>query len=266
MNFEQVTANGITFYRAADLGANHGFSTRLGGVSSPPFDTLNLGLSQGDLPSCVRENFSRFCAAVGVHTERMVVTHQIHEDNVRVASSEDAGKGLDFPRNYDADGLITNEKNLPLVIHTADCIPILFYDPVHRAIGACHAGWRGTALGIAAKTARKMAESYGTDPKDLHCAIGPGISLCCFETRSDVPKAMYDALGSAAEAYVIDHRDGTFHVDLKGINRRWLQTAGVPAEQIAVCDACTVCHPELFFSHRRMGSARGAMAAVIELS
>ena len=108
MSFERMTRSGVTFYRAEGLGTVHGFSTRLGGVSAPPFDTLNLGLSQGDDPVCVRENFRRFCAAVGADVDRMVVTHQVHQDDVRIATSADAGKGLDRERDYDVDGLITN--------------------------------------------------------------------------------------------------------------------------------------------------------------
>lgn len=266
MHFERVERAGVTYYRAEGLGTVHGFSTRLGGVSAPPFDTLNLGLSQGDDPACVRRNFERFCAAVGVSSDRLVMTHQVHRDDIRIAASADAGKGLDRERDYDVDGLITNERDLPLVIHSADCIPVLLHDPVKGVIGACHAGWRGTALGIAAKTARKMAEVYGTNPADLRCAIGPGISRCCFETRADVPEAMRDALGDAAESFIDDHGDGSFYVDLKGINRWWLHSAGVPLEQIAVSDACTACHLDTFFSHRRMGTARGTMAAVIALT
>ena len=258
MSFERMTRSGVTFYRAEGLGTVHGFSTRLGGVSAPPFDTLNLGLSQGDDPACVRENFRRFCAAVGADVDRMVVTHQVHQDDVRIATSADAGKGLDRERDYDVDGLITNERGLPLVIHSADCIPVLLHDPVKQVIGACHAGWRGTALGI--------AEVYGTDPADLHCAIGPGISRCCFETRADVPETVRAALGDAAADFIDDHGDGSFHVDLKGINRWWLRSVGVPPEQIEVCQACTACDLNTFFSHRRMGTARGAMAAIIELT
>ena len=140
------------------------------------------------------------------------------------------------------------------------------YDPVRRAVGACHAGWRGTALGIAAKTVERMAQAYGTRPADLRCAIGAGISRCCFETRSDVPEAMTAAVGAVAMSFVDDHGDGRFHVDLKGLNRLWLLRAGVRPEQIAVSDACTACDLDTFFSHRRTGNARGAMAALIQLT
>ncbi len=111
-----------------------------------------------------------------------------------------------------------------------------------------------------------MGEVYGTAPENVRCAIGPGISCCCFETRADVPQAMYAALGEAARPFVDDCGDGAFHVDLKGLNRLWLERAGVPSAQIAVSDACTVCDLDSFYSHRRMGDARGSMAAIIQLT
>ena len=267
MSFERMTRSGVTFYRAEGLGTVHGFSTRLGGVSAPPFDTLNLGLSQGDDPACVRENFRRFCAAVGADVDRMVVTHQVHQDDVRIATSADAGKGLDRERDYDVDGLITNERGLPLVIHSADCIPVLLYDPVKQVIGACHAGWRGTALGIAARTARRMAEVYGTDPADLHCAIGPGISRCCFETGPEVPEAVHALLGSDAEGLCPPEEgvEGKFLVDLKETNRRRLLQLGLAPEHIDVSPDCTMCMQDVYWSHRATKGRRGTMASVIML-
>lgn len=265
MQFIKINRQGVTFLRAEGLDAIHGFSTRLGGVSPAPFDTMNLGLSQGDAPENVRENYRRFCAAVGADVTRLVCSHQVHGEEIRCVTAADAGKGLDRERDYRVDGLITDVPGLPLAIHTADCIPVLFYDPVCRAVGACHAGWRGTALGIAAKTVEQMTQTYGTHPADLRCAIGAGISRCCFETRSDVPEAMTAALGSAAQPYIDDYGDGSFRVDLKGINRLWLTLAGVMPEHIAVSNACTACGLDTFFSHRRTGNARGAMAALIQL-
>lgn len=262
MSFERMTRSGVTFYRAEGLGTVHGFSTRLGGVSAPPFDTLNLGLSQGDDPACVRGNFRRFCAAVGADVDRMVVTHQVHQDNVRIATSADAGKGLDRERDYDADGLITNERGLPLVIHSADCIPVLLHDPVKQVIGACHAGWRGTALGIAAKTVREMQRIFGCDPADIRAAIGPAIGQCCFETDGDVPAALHAALGDEAEPY-ITWNGRKYHIDLKAINALWLRKSGVT--QIDVSGDCTACRTDLYWSHRKHGGERGSQIAMISL-
>ncbi len=256
-----LSAEGLT-----DGNAVHGFSTRLGGISEGHLASLNLGIARGDDPANVRENYRRFCGALGAQMDIMVFSHQVHGDEIRVCTLADAGKGLDRPRDYEADGLVTDIPGLPLVIFSADCIPILLYDPVRRVVGACHAGWRGTALGIAGKTVRTMAAVYGCRPADIRCAIGPGISRCCFETHGDVPQAMERAMGAAAAAPFIDPLpSGKFRVDLKGINGYWLEKAGVLPEKIVISDDCTSCHPDIYWSHRHTGPARGSMAAMIQL-
>lgn len=243
----------------------HGFSTRQGGVSQPPFDSLNLGVGRGDSEDAVKENYRRFCGAVGVPMERAVLSKQVHETTVRVCRSCDAGKGLLSPRNYTADALITDTPNLPLVVFSADCGIILLHDPVHHAIGAIHAGWRGCAAGIVEKTVQTMQDVFSSDPRYIVAAIGPCIGPCCFETDGDVPAAMRAALGADAEPY-LEVRGPKYHVDLAGLNRQWLLRAGLRPEHIDTCGLCTGCHPELFWSHRKMGDARGAQVAVISLS
>lgn len=270
MQISRCTKGDVVFYRAEGLNcetAVHGFSTRLGGVSSAPFDSLNLGLDRGDMPQRVAENCRRFCSAIGANSrlDRLVCAKQVHSDSIRTVTMADAGKGFFLDRDYEADGLITDVPGLMLMVFSADCIPVLLHDPVRRVVGACHAGWRGTALGIAAKTVKKMQSVYGCNPADLLCAIGPGISQCCFETNGDVPEAMKHALGTTADRFIAAENSGKFHVDLKAINQHWLQLAGVPADQIAVSDACTACDEKTFFSHRRDGNARGSLSAVIGL-
>lgn len=258
--------NGVVFSRTDLIGVPHGFSARLGGVSRGPYESLNLGLGkEKEAPDIKRENFRRFCAAIGVDSTRLVCARQVHLDRVRVVTADDAGKGLDRERDYEADALITDVPGLPLAVFSADCTPILFHDPVRGVIGACHAGWRGTALGIAAKTVDKMARVYGCDPARIRCAIGPCISRCCFETREDVPRAMTAALGEEALPFLEDRRDGHFQMDLKGINALWLKKAGVLEKHIDISGDCTCCRPELYFSHRRTGLPRGAMAHIIQL-
>ena len=241
-------------------GVRHGFSTRRGGVSPAPWDTLNLGPGRGDAPENVEENYRRFFAALDMDSAYPVLSRQVHRDDVRLCTAADAGKGLIRDRDYDADALITAEKGLPLVVFSADCGIILLHDPVRRAVGAAHAGWRGAAGGIVYKTVRRMQELFGTDPGDLRAAIGAAIGPCCFETDADVPQALEAALGAEAEPY-ITRRGPKWHVDLKGVNARWLEKAGV--RQIDVSPDCTACHPELYWSHRRMGQARGAQIAMI---
>lgn len=241
----------------------HGFSTRQGGVSPAPWDSLNLGISRGDREENVRENYRRFCRALGAAAESTVFTQQTHSENIRIVTEQDAGKGLLRPRDYtDVDALITDRPGLSLVVFSADCGTILLLDPVHRAIGAVHAGWRGTAMGIAAKTALRMHDVFGTEPKDLLCALGPSIGPCCFETDDDVPDAMRSALGDKAEPYMV-RRGEKWHIDLKGINAHWLRSLGVT--HIDICPHCTACRQDLYWSHRKVGSARGAQIALLAL-
>ena len=246
-------------------GAVHGFSTRLGGVSRGYMSSLNLGTTRGDLPENVRENFARFGEAVGFDSARTVFSQQVHRDDIRVVTEADCGKGLLRERDYEADGLVTDVPRVPLAVFSADCIPILLHDPVRRVAGACHAGWRGTALGIVRKMVLKMAACYGSRPRDIRAAIGPGISRCCFETHSDVPEAMLLAVGPSAEEMIDPLPGGKYLVDLKGLNACWLRSAGVPEEQIACSALCTSCRQDLFWSHRHTGDARGVMSAVIQL-
>ncbi len=270
MTFIQHAHGGVVFTAAAQLeavpGLAHGFSTRLGGVSTGIFESLNLAPGRGDDPEHVRENFRRFCAAVGADVNAMVFTNQVHGDAVRVCTGADAGVGLSRVRDYEADGLITDVPGLALVAFSADCIPILLCDPVRRVIAAVHAGWRGTALGIAERAVEKMCAIYGCNAGDILAAVGPGIGRCCFETDEDVPNAMTAALGAAALPYLEVREGGKFHVDLKGINACRLERAGLAREHIAVSDHCTACLGELYWSHRVTRGQRGGMAALIGLT
>ena len=243
----------------------HAFSTRKGGVSTPPWDSLNLGIGRGDADTSVLENYSRFCGAVGVDPARTVLSKQVHETTVHLCTSADAGKGLLTERDYTADALITNEKKLPLVVFSADCGIILLYDPVHQAAGAVHAGWRGCAAGILEKTVQAMTAAFGSRPADLTAAIGPCIGQCCFETDDDVADAMTAALGQEAALPYLERRGPKWHVDLAGLNRQWLLRAGLRPSHAELCGLCTACHPDLFWSHRKMGDARGAQIAMISL-
>ena len=270
MEITQMERRGVPFYACghpAWAGAAHGFSTRLGGVSPAPWDSLNLGSSRGDLEANVAENFRRFCAAAGADPAALVKNHQVHGDRIRYVTSEDACGCPADPGTAQADGLITDRPGVCLTVFTADCIPVLLYDPVRRVIAAVHAGWRGTALGIAARAAERMTGDFGCRPGDILAAIGPGISRCCFETHADVPDGLRAGLGDDAEAFIRPLPGGNkFLVDLKGANVRWLARSGLSRDHIAVCDACTACRSDLFWSHRRLGTVRGSMAAVIQLT
>lgn len=238
----------------------HCFSTRYGGVSEGSLASLNLGVHRGDEFSNVVENYRILGQAVGFRSEETVFNRQLHTDIVARVGKKDCGNGLFSSVEQPRDATITNEPHVALVAFGADCPTVLLHDPVTGAIGAVHSGWRGTAMGIVKKTVEAMQREYGTNPKDVQAAIGPCIGVCCFETREDVPQAMLAALGTAAEPALISVGE-KFHVDLKLLNRIWLTQAGV--EQVDVCGECTCCQPQRFWSHRRVGDARGSLAAII---
>ena len=269
MDIKIKRRHGVSFFACdhpAWTGAAHGFSTRLGGVSPAPWDSLNLGANRGDEPANVRENFCRFCAALGTDPAALVKNHQIHSNVVRPVTRADRMDDPAAPGVFEADGLITDEPGLCLTIFSGDCIPILLYDPNRRCIAAAHAGWRGPASGIAARAAEKMVADYGCDPAHILAAIGPGIGPCCFETHVDVPEGLRSGLGTDAEDFIRPLPGGEkYQVDLKGANRRWLERTGLLPEHIALCPACTACRLDTFWSHRVQGQRRGSMAAMIQL-
>lgn len=269
MEITRRERRGVPFYSCAHpawAGAVHGFSTRLGGVSPAPWDSLNLGANRGDDPVRVEENFRRFCAALGADPDALVKNHQFHSDLVRPVTARDVMPGPAAPGTVEADGLITDVPGLCLTIFSGDCIPILLYDPVRRCVAAAHAGWRGTASGIAARAAEAMVRDYGCSPGNILAAIGPGIGPCCFETHGDVPDGLRHGLGSDAEAFIRPLPGGEkYMVDLKGANARWLERAGLAPDKIACSAACTACQLDEFWSHRIQGGRRGSMAAMIQL-
>ena len=263
MAFETIRSGALE-YRASTVlsGAPHAFTTRLGGVSEGYLASLNLGPARGDRPENVVENYRILGRALGFSPENTVFTRQLHTDLVRRVNVSDCGAGLLRPCDYVADAIISDTPGVTLVCFAADCTPILLYDPVKHAAAAIHAGWRGTAMGIAAKAVESMTREFHSDPADIRAAIGPCISRCCFEVGSEVPQAMRDALGPDAEA-AIEARGEKFHVDLKLLNRLWLSRAGVG--QIDVSEECTRCRPDLFWSYRAVGNRRGSQAALISL-
>lgn len=269
MSFQTRDHNGVVYHTSSILdapGLIHGFSTRLGGVSEGPFASLNFrgGGPEPDVRENVRENYRRFCEALGTDVHDVVQSQQVHEDTVRHVTGADRGKGLFAATDYTADALVTDEPGLSLMVFSADCIILLLHDPVTGSIGAVHAGWRGTALDLPAKAVRKMGRLFGARPEDIRVAVGAGIGPCCFETHDDVPDAMRKAFGSGVEAY-IRPRGKKWTVDLKAVNAWRLREAGVREAHIDVCPACTACHTDLYWSHRAAGDRRGVQGALIGL-
>lgn len=258
---------GVPFYACDGFsGVAHGFSTRLGGVSPAPWESMNLGSNRGDDPSNVDENYRRFCCAIGADSSAIVKNHQVHSSRIRHVTAADIVSPPSLLGDHDADGLICSQPGVCLTVFSADCIPVLLYDPVQRVIAAVHAGWRGTAAGISHRAAAEMISVYGCRGEDILAAIGPGISPCCFETHRDVPDGLREGLGQDAEGFIRPlPKEGKFSVDLKGANAHWLRMAGLTEDHIAVSSACTTCRGDHFWSHRILGNERGSMAAMIQL-
>ena len=236
----------------------HAFSTRLGGVSKGPWATMNLSGTRGDDPEAVEENKRRMARALGVRVGDLTYTHQTHTTNVAVAREADRGT-----RFMETDGLITNVPGLCLVTFYADCVPLYFVDPVHKAIGLSHSGWRGTVGKMGKVTVEKMKKTFGTDPKDLVAAIGPSICQDCYEVSGDVAVEFERAFAGHGHEILIAKENGKYQLDLWKANEIVLLDAGVLPEHIEITDICTCCNPDLLFSHRASHGKRGNLGAFL---
>lgn len=251
----------LEYLTAENIAAAHCFTTRFGGVSTAPhLQSMNIGTHREDAWENVLENYRILGNAIGFEPESLVLTHQTHTDVVVPVDESHRGAGLFAPELFDSDALITNTPGLGLVVFSADCTPILFHDPVTGAIGAAHAGWRGTAAGIAEKTVQAMVRNYGCKPEDICVAIGPNIKQCCFQTDQDVPQAMLQALGEDAREY-ISQKGNKYYVNLTAMNTLFLRRAGV--RSIDISQECTCCNPHRYWSHRQVGGLRGSQGALI---
>lgn len=248
---EYLTAEGIP--------VPHGFTTRLGGVSTGTQASLNLAFGRGDTMGNVEENIRRLAAELDFDPRKLVLTRQTHSDIVRVVTDLDAN-GLCHKLYPESDALVTATPGVSLMVFTADCTPVLLHDPVTGAVGAAHAGWRGTVQQIAGKTLEAMVRAFGCRPEDIRAAIGPNIGQCHFETNADVPDALRAALGDEVEEFILQ-RNGKYFPDLKAINGLILRRAGV--RHIEYSTACTYCEHHRFWSHRFTAGERGSQGAVI---
>jgi len=250
MRFQQV--NGLLIGRFGRLlefkDVLFGFSTRIGGASNPPFDSLNLGLDCGDERDRVLENRRRFFQALGIRQEQLAVPGQVHGSRVEVASKP----GL-FPST---DALVTNRPGVFLSLSVADCLPIFYFDPFRRVVGAVHAGWRGTSQKIAVRTLEKMSEEFGCQPSQILVFVGPHIGPCCYEVGEEVAQLF-------EEDFLKPRGDGRWALDLWAVNERQLISSGILQERMTNPGLCTSCHRDLFFSHRGEGGRTGRMLGVI---
>lgn len=239
----------------------HGFSTRIGGVSKGIFESMNLSFTRGDNESAVKENFRRMANAIGVREDSFVKPIQTHTTNVHKVTFENKSQEL-----QDIDGLITNVPDICLVTTYADCVPLFFIDPVHKAIGLSHSGWRGTVGKMGQETLRRMHEEYGTEPQDVIAAIGPSICQDCYEVSEDVIDRFKDAFDCKYwDSLFYQKENKKYQLNLWKANEIIMLEAGIRKKNLAVTNVCTNCNPDVLFSHRASKGQRGALAAVLAL-
>ncbi|MCC8161954.1 MAG: peptidoglycan editing factor PgeF, partial [Lachnospiraceae bacterium] len=238
-----------------------------GGVSEGDLASLNLSFTRGDEPERVRENFRRIGAAIGFDCSSLVLSDQTHTTNVRCVTEADRGKGFVREQDYkDVDGLITDVPGLTLATFYADCVPLFFVDPVHRAIGLSHSGWKGTVHRMGEVTLCRMREAFGTEPGDVIAAIGPSICQDCYEVCEDVASQFQQEFSEDADERMLYRKEnGKYQLNLWRANEKVLLTAGIRKEHLAVTNLCTCCNPQLLFSHRASGGKRGNLGAFLQL-
>ena len=244
----------------------HGFTTRLGGVSGGDYRSCNLGLSSGDKFENVLENYRIVSQKIGFDVKKLVLTRQVHSDIVRVVTHKDSGNRLfNEGRVYECDALVTNEKNVPIGVFTADCTPILMCDAKDTAVAAIHSGWKGTLAEISKNTLSVMKREFGSKAENVLVVIGPSIKKCHFEVKNDVYSLFCEKFGRDLIDSVTEVKGESFYIDTDSLNVKSLISAGIKKENIKVCNRCTFCESDKFFSHRASGGKTGRQCAFIAI-
>lgn len=250
----------LTFPKLVKAGVKHGFSTRLGGVSTGVLGTMNLSFTRGDLRENVQENFRRIADAIGFEADKLVFSAQIHETELRKVTKENCGEGILRETKPGIDGLTTNETEVPLYTSYADCVPLLFFDPEKKVVAMAHSGWRGTAARIGEKMIRFMEEEYGSHAENIIAAIGPSICRNCYEVSEDVAQAFRKTFLPEQLTQIFDEKgQGKYQLDLWEANRIILTEAGILPNHLDITDLCTCCNSDKLFSHRASQGQRGNM-------
>jgi YfiH family protein len=239
------SAGGVTFLEYSEWpDVRCLYTTRIGGVSGTPYNTLNLSHDVGDSREAVEENLSRLCSAAGIRKQAVVRADQVHSNGVNVVASPVEG--------LRGDALVTRTRGIWLAVSVADCVPVYVCDTGKGAVGIAHAGWRGTLAGVVAACVKEMRREFGSNPAEMAAILGPGIGSCCFQVAADVAEQFEKPYpGSTSET----------HVDLFEANRVALEELGVSC--VSSRTICTSCNEDLFFSHRRDGGVTGRMLALI---
>ena len=266
--FELINKDGVFLLKSTVLKSNHAFSTRIGGVSDLEHTRgLNLAFGRGDDEDTVYKNLEIIAKAIGFDDKKVISVPQIHSNIVRKVTRDDEGMGYYKESKFSCDGYVTTEKDLPIGIKTADCVPILLEARDENdeviAVSAVHAGWRGTADRIVENAVLELCR-LGAKTENIYVAIGPCIDECCYEVGNDFANQIEIKLGqNYKNKYVKSKANGYLYANLKGMNLDILMSSGVPFENIDVCSYCTCCNEDLFYSHSRQKGIRGTHLNVI---
>ena len=245
----------------------HFVSTRTGGFSEFPYNSLNLGLHVGDDPDKVLKNRRRLAEAIGIPLNQFTIARQIHSGNVRIVSDELRGSGSTDHENAieNTDAMVTDTPGIFLIVLVADCVPMLFFDPTRRAVGVAHAGWRGTLQSVAANTVTTMEKAFGSSPANIVVGIGPSIGPCCFRVGPEVISQVESVLNGSNDYILNESKEGVGYLDLWKANLEGLLHAGIERKNIEIAERCTCHEPDLFFSYRNQKGDTGRFAAGITL-
>ena len=260
----QIPYLSFTIYK--DLPVKAVVSTRKGGTSPAPYDSMNMGLHTGDSPENVLENRRRFFEELGIPAGNLINCRQVHGTHIEIVTKKDCGRGaLSLESSIPGtDGLITEEPDVPLTMNYADCTPLFFYDPLRKVIGLSHGGWRGTAGNIVGKTVNLMVEKFGCDPKDILGAIGPAIGFENFEVGEEVVEAMRSLFTPSEFKNLYKTKpNGKYLFALAEANHVLMKKAGLSENHIEDCHLCTWDRTDLFYSYRKDHGDTGRHMAVL---
>lgn len=230
------------------------------------YASLNVSYTRGDEKAAVDENYHRTAVSLHADVSDFVLTDQTHTVNIRKVTGKDCGKGILREKDYtDIDGLITDEPGIVLGAFFADCVPLLFIDPQHHAVGVSHSGWRGTVARMGRETIRAMCDAFQSRPQDLYCAVGPSICQSCYEVSEDVAQRFQKEFPDAGDELCMPGAPGKYQLNLWKANEIVLSEAGIIKEHLAVTNICTCCNAKLLFSHRATHGKRGNFGVFIKL-
>lgn len=268
-NITYIEKNGVEYIRFKNLDKYsdilvHGFTTRRGGVSEGEYESLNMAFNKKDKRENVEENYRRVAKALGIDTENMVLSNQVHDNKIHIVTEADRGKGIYKQSDIiGIDGLMTDKPDVALVTFYADCVPVFLFDPVKRVIALVHSGWRSTLKEISKEAVIKMKKEFGCDQSDIEVAIGPSIGQCCFEVGEEVYEEFINTF-KWCEPYCKKVQDKWF-IDLHSIIKTSLKTEGIEEDKILIAGVCTKCNKDVFFSHRGDNGKTGTLTAIMQI-